>query len=113
RAARTWWHGPLAKSAWKQGSGLALQVAGRDRAEAAGVVVLDRLEDLLARVHHERAVEDHRLPDRPPAEQEHVQVRRPRVLDLVRLQHDGVAGAEDGELALAERCALRAGLAGA
>src|SRR5688572_19174360 len=56
------------------------QVAGRDLAQTAGVVVLDRLEDLLTGAHDEGAVEEHRLADRLAAEHEHVEVRRARVL---------------------------------
>src|ERR1700716_3638459 len=39
-------------------------VGGND-AEPAGLVVLDGLQDLLARVHHERAVGGDRWPHRP------------------------------------------------
>src|SRR5215208_8300569 len=52
--------------------GALLEVGGGDRAQAAGVVVADRLGDLVSRVHDEWAVEDHRLVDRPSAEQQHL-----------------------------------------
>ncbi len=50
-----------------------LEIDGRDRAHAAGVEVVDRLDDLLAGVHHERSVVCDRLTDREPAEEEHLE----------------------------------------
>ena len=49
------------------------QVDGGDGAHAAGVEVVDGLEDLLAGVHHERAVVRDRLADREAAEQQHLE----------------------------------------
>ena len=49
------------------------EVDGGDGAHAAGVEVVDRLDDLLAGVHHERAVVRDRLADRKPAEQQHLE----------------------------------------
>src|SRR5690349_18780155 len=47
---------------------------GRDRAQAACLVVLERLDEFVPGVHHERAVRGHRLPDGLAAEQEDVQI---------------------------------------
>ena len=44
--------------------------------EAAGVEVLDGLDELGPGVHHERAVGGDRLADRPAAEQQHLERRR-------------------------------------
>src|SRR5215211_1702492 len=93
--------------------GALLEVGGGDRAQAAGVVVADRLDDLVARIHHEGAVEDHRLVDRLAAEQQHFEAGRAARLRRVRRHGDGVAGAEDGQLALAQRRLLLAGAAAA
>ena len=49
------------------------EIDGWDRAHAAGVEVVDRLDDLLAGVHHERSVVRDRLADREPAEQQHLE----------------------------------------
>ena len=50
-------------------------VDGRDRAQAAGLVVGERLDHLVAGVHHERAHPGDRLADRPAAQDEHVERR--------------------------------------
>src|SRR4051794_22372531 len=44
-----------------------------DRTETAGLVILEGLEEFVLRVHDERSVPGHRLADRPPAEEEHLQ----------------------------------------
>ena len=71
----------------------------RDRPEAAGLVVGERLEDLLARVHDERAHPGDRLADRPAAEDQDVEVRAAALLDRRRVDRERVAGAEHRELA--------------
>src|SRR5688572_25021575 len=75
----------------------------RDGAEAAGLEVGERVHDLLAGVHHERPVHGNRLADRRPAEDHHVQRRRPGLLVHGAVDRDRVAGTEDGELAGADR----------
>ena len=51
------------------------QALGRDHAEPAGLVVLERLDQLVAGVHHERAVVRHRLADRLAAHDVQLQRR--------------------------------------
>src|SRR4029453_10189960 len=51
-------------------------VRGRDGAELARLVVLERLQQLGLRVHHERAVPGDRLLDRAASEQEHLELGR-------------------------------------
>ena len=79
------------------------EVDGGDGAHAAGVEVVDGLEDLLAGVHHERAVVRDGLADRQPAEQQHLE-RVGRTLLVVGGAHgERVAGAEDHELVVGDR----------
>ncbi len=52
---------------------IGVQAVGRDRAEAAGLEVLERLHELGPRVHHERSVRRDRLAQRLATEQEHVE----------------------------------------
>ena len=80
----------------------------RDRAEPAGLEVGERVQDLLAGVHDERPVHGDRLADRRAAEDHDVQRRRPRLLVDGAVDRDRVAGAEDGELAGADRRAVDA-----
>ena len=49
---------------------LAAQDGRRDRSHAAGLIISDRLDDLLLGVHHERAVEHHRLAQRTDSQQQ-------------------------------------------
>jgi hypothetical protein len=56
------------------------EVGRRDGAHAAALVVRDRLDDLLTRVHDEWPVLNDRLPDGPAAQDQHVERRRPAVL---------------------------------
>ena len=45
-----------------------------DAAEPAGLVVLERLDELLAGVHHERAVGSDGLADGQPTQDQHVKL---------------------------------------
>src|SRR5690349_21469127 len=76
----------------------------RDAAEATGVVVVDRLLQLGAGVHDERAVLLHGLVDGLAAEEE--QLER---LVVARRQREPVAGPEHDEVAAGDRGALGAG----
>ena len=82
-------------------SGLQASVArsdGGDGAHAAGVEVVDRLDDLVAGVHHERAVVRDGLADREPAEQQHLERVGRSVLTVGGAHGDRVAGPEHHEL---------------
>ena len=68
-----------------------------DRPQLACLVVAHRLDDLLARVHDEGAVEDRRLTDRLTTEEDDLKRRGSRVLRLVRSDLDRIASAKDGE----------------
>jgi hypothetical protein len=73
---------------------------------AAGLVVLEGLDQFRLGVHDERAVGGHRLPDRLPAEQQDVEpVHRARLTPVGR-DGDHVAGPEHGQLARAHRPVL-------
>ena len=48
---------------------------GRNVAEASGLEVFERLDDLRLRAHHERSVLRYRLPQRHTTDDEHLQVR--------------------------------------
>src|SRR5258707_5342740 len=68
---------------------------GRDRAEPARLVVLERLDQLVPGVHHERAVGRDRLPDRLAAQHQEVQasplaIRAPSVAPVRRPNRDYV-----------------------
>src|SRR6202011_704727 len=82
--------------------GLLACLVGRDSAQPAGLVVRERLDDLLAGVHHERAVLHDGLADRLPAHDVQVERRGAAVLRTVGTQTDRVPGAQDGELARAD-----------
>src|SRR5258708_16475359 len=71
---------------------------GRDRAEPARLVVLERLDQLVPGVHHERAVGRDRLPDRLTAQQQQVEVLARALLALGRAERDRAARPEDSEL---------------
>ena len=73
---------------------------------ATGLEVLEGLLELGARVHHERPVGRDRLADRLAAEDEHLEGLGARVLGLVGREHEVVAVAVHGQLALVDR-ALR------
>jgi hypothetical protein len=73
-------------------------VNGGDRAEPAGLEVLECLHDLDLGVHHERAGPGDRLADRLPAEDEQFRRGVPRVLPVSGADGDRVARAEDREL---------------
>ena len=74
----------------------------RDRAQPARLVVLEGLDQLGAGVHDERPVGRHRLPDRLPAEQQDVHVRRGP-----GRERDRVPGPEHGQLAHLDRPLFR------
>src|SRR5262249_52769966 len=76
------------------GFGLLDDVGRGNAAHAPFLEVLEGLRQLGPRVHDERAVMGDRLTDRAAPQDEHVQVRGSGVLDLVRLDPDGVTGAE-------------------
>ena len=79
------------------------ELVGGDDAEPAGLVVLDGLEDLLAGVHHERAVVGDRCANRQPTQQQHVE----RLGLPAGGRHDEmVARVEDDQLAALDRAAL-------
>src|SRR5581483_5224028 len=72
------------------------QIHGGDDSHAAGLVVLQGLQDLAPRVHDERAVVDDGLADRQPAEQQQLHW----VLMVGRPDGEGVTGAEGDQLVL-------------
>src|SRR5215471_11227073 len=80
----------------------------RDNAQLAGLVVLDRLLQLLDGVHDERTVVSDRLANRPAAEQQHLERRPVGVLRGVGGNGDAVAWAEHSQLAGADGAAGRA-----
>src|SRR4051794_8968203 len=87
----------------------AVRMGGRNGAQSARLVVLEGLDDLLARVHDERAVGEHGLADRLAPEDVDVEPgRMARVLPALGGDHQGVAGAVDRELAAADRRTLAA-----
>ena len=78
-------------------------VHGGDRTEPARLEVLERRDELVARVHDERPVPRHGLADRTAAEHEHLQLGRPRLLPRRSGDTQAVAGAEHRELAGVDR----------
>jgi signal transduction histidine kinase len=64
---------------------------GRFRQQAAALIVLNRLHQLVARVHYERPVLHDRLAQRPPGDQQRAGWR------IERAQHHAVAGRRVGE----------------
>jgi hypothetical protein len=80
----------------------------RNGAELAGLEVLDRLDELGFRVHHERPVVEDGFADRLAAQQQNLQSGAVRVLFGGRCDIDAVAGAEHRQLTLLDRMADRA-----
>src|ERR1700722_18219826 len=94
--------GPLLAGRWPR-SVVRHQPAGRAAAELAALEVLERLDQLGLGVHHERAVVDNRLPDRPAAEDQYLQSGPARLLRRRGGDGDPVTGAQDHQLALLDR----------
>src|SRR2546426_6044742 len=69
-----------------------------DDAHAPRAVVLDRLHDLLARIHHEGAVEGDGFADGAPPEEEDLEVRKPGVLTPIGPDRERVTRAQHGKL---------------
>src|SRR5258708_4981949 len=67
-----------------------VELVGGDGAELPGLVVLDRLVDLLAAVHDERAVVHDRLPEGQAAEHEDLERPGAAGLSVGGAQHDVV-----------------------
>ena len=61
---------------------------GRDAPEAAGLVVLERRDEFVPGVHHEGPIGGDGLPDRLPAEQEHVELLAQGAGRLLRTTDD-------------------------
>src|SRR6516162_9171775 len=80
----------------------------RDAAQPASLVVLERLDQLVPGVHHERAVRGDRFPDRLTAQQQDVEVLARPLLPLGGAERDRAAGPEDDELPGAHRMTLSA-----
>ena len=74
----------------------------RDGAHPSGLVVGDRLKDLLAGVHDERPVLHDRLADRPAAQEQDIERAAASVLAGAAVDPERLAGAEDRELARSE-----------
>ena len=74
----------------------------RDGAQLARAVVLEGLGQLVAAVHHEGPVGGDRLADGLPAEDEHIQGRGAALLRCAGGEGDEVAGAQHGELPIAD-----------
>src|ERR1035441_9345628 len=70
-----------------------------DAAEASGMEVVHGLLDLGAGVHHEWPVVLDGLTDRPPSEDEELELAVPRAPGVVSPDGDPVPGSEPGELA--------------
>ena len=86
------------------------EARGRHNAHAAGLVVLHRLDDLLARVHDEGAVARDRFADRPAAQEQHLPaVLRSLRLALGRAYYQCLTFAEDRQLAFGQRPLLASG----
>ena len=77
-----------------------------DRPQPALLEVVERLLEFLTGVHDERAVVGHGLTDRLSAEEDDLEVRRVRVLLLVRADGQRGAVAEDGGLTQLDRTAV-------
>jgi hypothetical protein len=78
---------------------------GRDGAEAAGLVVLEGLDELGAGVHHERPVGGDRLADRLAAQDEDVELLMAALLGAVGGHADDVARTVASQLAHGHRVA--------
>src|SRR5260370_28775410 len=83
-----------------------------NRAEPAGLVVLEGLDQLRSGVHHERTVRGDGLPDWLTAEDEHVKPFARAVGPAVRAERQHLAGAEYRELTGTHRAPLGAARAG-
>src|SRR5215471_12256026 len=71
---------------------------GRDAAQPARLVVLERPDQLVPRVHHERAVGGDGLPDRLAAQEQDVEVLARPLLARVGSERDRAARPEGDEL---------------
>jgi CheY-like chemotaxis protein len=85
-----------------------LAALGRDTAQPARLEVLERLDQLVPGVHHERPVRGDRLADRLPAEDQDVQLAAGPLLGPGGVHGQRVTRAEHGELPGAERAVIRA-----
>src|SRR3984957_3749295 len=90
-----------------------LAALGRDTAQPARLEVLERLDQLVPGVHYERPVRRHRLTDRPPAEDQDVQLVAGSLLGPGGVHGQRVARAEHRELPGPDRTVVRADCAGA
>src|SRR5439155_3806188 len=71
----------------------------RDHSQAAGPVVLDRLEDHVLGVHHEGAVRGNWLPDGAPTEYQDLEARAAGILALGRRDRPVVPRPEPSRMA--------------
>jgi signal transduction histidine kinase/CheY-like chemotaxis protein len=90
-----------------------LAALGRDTAQPARLEVLERLDQLVPGVHHERPVRRHRLTDRLPAEDQDVQLVAGPLLGPRGVHGQRVTRAEHRELPGPDRTVVRADRAGA
>jgi len=90
-----------------------LGALGRDTAQPARLEVLERLDQLVPGVHHERPVRRHRLTDRLPAEDQDVQLVAGPLLGRRGVHGQRVTRAEHRELPGPDRTVVRADRAGA
>jgi signal transduction histidine kinase/CheY-like chemotaxis protein len=90
-----------------------LAALGRDTAQPARLEVLERLDQLVPGVHHERPVRRHRLTDRLPAEDQDVQLVAGSLLGPRGVHGQRVTRAEHRELPGPDRTVVRADRAGA
>jgi len=81
---------------------------GRDTAQPARLEVLERLDQLVPGVHHERPVRGHRLTDRLPAEDQDVQLVAGPLLGPRGVHGQRVTRAEHRELPGPDRTVVRA-----
>jgi hypothetical protein len=73
----------------------------------ARAIVLHRLDEFRLGVHHERAVLEHRLADRPAAQDQDLERGPVRILQRLGGHADPIAGAEHRQLSLVDRMADR------
>jgi signal transduction histidine kinase/CheY-like chemotaxis protein len=90
-----------------------LAALGRDTAQPARLEVLERLDQLVPGIHHERPVRRHRLTDRLPAEDQDVQLVAGPLLGPRGVHGQRVTRAEHRELPGPDRTVVRADRAGA
>src|SRR5215831_15280531 len=81
---------------------------GRDAAQPAGLVVLERPDQLVPRVHHERPVRGDRLPDRLAAQEQDVEVLARPLLARVGPERERAARPENDQLPGPHRAPLGA-----